>query len=231
MPSMLLIPGLVCDQHVWAATQRTIAGATVADVTTQSTISHMAQDLLDRHAGGLVVAGHSLGGRVAMEMANIAPGRITGMALLNTGMHPLRDGEMAARQVMIDLAHREGMAALAACWLPGMMAEGMPTDPSVMAGLTDMVSRQSADVHERQMRALMKRPDASATLSSYRGSLLLMVGRQDHWSPIAQHRDIARLCPQARLEIIDNAGHFAPVEQPEVVARLLADWAAPLLKG
>jgi pimeloyl-ACP methyl ester carboxylesterase len=33
-----------------------------------------------------------------------------------------------------------------------------------------------------------------------------------------------RLIPQARLEIIDNAGHFAPVEQPDAVADLLVDF-------
>jgi hypothetical protein len=61
-------------------------------------------------------------------------------------------------------------------------------------------------------------------MPEWRGPLLLMTGRQDVWSPIAAHEDIARLCPQAQLEIIDGAGHFAPVEQPAKVAGLLAEW-------
>ena len=51
-----------------------------------------------------------------------------------------------------------------------------------------------------------------------------MTGRQDIWSPIAQHEEIAALCPQARLEIIEEAGHFAPVEQPAQVAALISAW-------
>jgi hypothetical protein len=51
--------------------------------------------------------------------------------------------------------------------------------------------------------------------------LLLMAGRMTSGARSPSIEDIARLCPQARLEIIEDAGHFAPVEQPEPVARLL----------
>ncbi|WP_373418508.1 alpha/beta fold hydrolase [Roseinatronobacter sp. S2] len=230
MTRILLIPGLVCDAHVWDATQHALDDLpiSVADVTTQASIPDMAHDLLARHGGPLVVVGHSMGGRVAMEMARMAPERIRAMALLNTGMHPRKDGEQAKRQSMIDLAYAQGMDGLAQAWLPGMMAEGLTPDPAVMNGLTRMVCRMTPEIHERQMRALMDRPDASATIGAYTAPLLLMVGRQDQWSPIAQHEAIAQLCPQARLEIIEDAGHFAPVEQPAAVAGLLAGWVRSL---
>lgn len=227
MPVVLFIPGLVSDGFVYATARAAIAGA-VADISTRESIPDMARDLLARHSGRLIVVGHSLGGRVAMEMARMAPGRIAGLALLNTGMHPRRDGEEAKRQVLIDLAYRDGMAALAAQWLPGMMSAASPPDAGLMAQLTAMVCRMTPEIHERQMRALLSRPDAAATLT-FKGPMLLVTGRHDVWSPIAQHEDIARLCPQARLEIIEDAGHFAPVEQPAAVAKLLADWVTEVM--
>lgn len=230
MTTCLLVPGLVCDGHVWQGVCEVMPRAVVADVTQAETIPAMAADLLARHPGRLVVVGHSMGGRVAMEMAAQAPGRIAGLALLNTGMAPRAPGEEVKRQAMIDLAQTRGMAALAEAWLPGMMAAGITPDPAVMAGLTAMVCRMTPDIHARQMRALLARPDARQTLGAYAGPMLLMTGRQDIWSPIAQHQDIAALCPQAELEIIENAGHFAPVEQPRAVARRLAAWAQPLLE-
>lgn len=230
MTRILLIPGLICDAHVWDATQHALdeLPVSVADVTTQASIPDMARDLLARHDGPLVVAGHSMGGRVAMEMAHIAPERIRAMALLNTGMHPRKDGEGVKRQAMIDMAYAQGMDGLARAWLPGMMAEGLTPDAAVMDGLSRMVCRMTPEIHERQMRALLNRPDASATLSAYTGPLLLIVGRQDQWSPVAQHEAIAQLCPQARLEIVEDAGHFAPVEQPAIVVGLLAGWVRSL---
>lgn len=226
MPTVLLIPGLVSDAYVWTGVTARLPSL-VADVTSQTSIPQMASDLLANHAGRLILIGHSMGGRVAMEMARMAPGRIAGMALLNTGMHPKREGEEAKRQAMIDLAYGQGMAALAAQWLPGMMNAAPNAD--LVAGLAEMVCRMTPEIHERQLRALLSRPDASASLT-YRGPILLITGRQDIWSPIAQHQDIARLCPQARLEIIEDAGHFAPVEQSETVAKLVADWAGQVVR-
>ncbi len=225
MPTLLLIPGLVSDAFVWHGVTARIP-AVVADVSIQATITAMAQDLLARHPGRLILAGHSMGGRVAMEMARLAPSRLAGMALLNTGMRPRREGEEAKRQEKIDLAHKSGMVALAESWLPGMMAAGRTPDPALMADLTAMVCRFTPDIHERQLRALLSRPDAALTLSAWTGPLLLLTGAQDVWSPVAQHQDIAALCPQARLEVIDAAGHFAPVEQPDRVGEIVARWAA-----
>lgn len=226
MATVLFIPGLVCDGFVWQAAIDKLGDLphAVADISVQNSIPDMARDLLSQHAGRLILVGHSLGGRVAMEMARMAHGRISGLALLNTGLHTAREGEEAKRQAMIDMGYAQGMAAVAAAWLPGMMNAQTPPNPALMAQLTDMVIRMGPDVHARQLRALMTRPDAGASLA-YTGPMLLITGRQDTWSPIAQHKDIRALCPQARLEIIENAGHFAPVEQAETVATLLAGWA------
>jgi len=94
----------------------------------------------------------------------------------------------------------------------------------VLAGLTAMVCRMTPEIHERQMRALLTRPDAAATVGAYTGPLALIAARQDGWSPVSQHEEIARLCPQARLTVIEDAGHFAPVEQPAAVADALLAW-------
>lgn len=231
MTRILLIPGLVCDAHVWRGVCEGLEGReiAIADITSQPSIPAMAADLLAQHAGDLVVIGHSMGGRVAMEMARCAPSRLRGLALLNTGMSPATPAELPKREGMINFAHSKGMAALADAWLPGMMADGIPPDPQVMAGLRAMVQRMTPQIHERQIRALIDRPDARLSMPAYKGPLLLMTGRQDIWSPIAQHEQIAELRPQARLEIIEDAGHFAPVEQPVRVARLLAAWVAEIL--
>lgn len=231
MTRILLIPGLVCDDHVWAACVAALHpfDVAVADVTHQPSITAMAKTLLAQHPGPLLLAGHSMGGRVAMEMARIAPDRIKAMALFNTGMSPRNDAELPKREAMIALAHDEGMDALAEKWLPGMMAAGIDPDPLVLVGLREMVRRMTPDIHERQIRALIDRPDARQSMPDYKAPLLLMTGRQDIWTPIAPHEEIAALCPQARLEIVEDAGHFAPVEQPATVAQLLAGFVQDVM--
>ena len=235
MAPVLLIPGLVSDGHVWKAARAALAArglaSAVADLTDADTIPAMADALLARHPGRRIVAGHSLGGRVAMAMVARAPDRLAGLALLNTGMHPMRPGEAEGREAAIALSRDHGMDALADAWLPGMMAQGRDPDPAVMAGLRAMVGRADPALHARQVRALMARPDAARTMGAWTGPLLLMTGRLDAFSPVADHEAIARLCPQAELHVVEDAGHFAPVERPAAVADRLAAWAVRVAAG
>jgi len=225
MATIVLIPGLLCDETVWKPLLTKLRGAvSVADLSSQDSLTQMAEDLLRDHPGELIVAGHSMGARVAMEMARLAPERITRLALLDTGIHPLKAGEKAKRDEIVEFAHANGMKALAERWLPGMVHAPNRENQTLMQSLTDMVLAKDPDLHQRQITALVNRVDASAYLASISCPVLLMVGEQDQWSPIAQHEDMLRLLPNARLEIIADAGHFAPVEQPEKVARILAEF-------
>lgn len=221
--TMLLIPGLLCDGFVWEPVLSRIE-AVVADLSTQDSIGQMAQDCLDAHPGPLRIAGHSMGARVAMEIAHRAPDRVERLALLDTGIHPLKEGEPAKRDEIVQFAYENGMEALAARWLPPMVYEPNQQNEALMRGLTEMVLRMDPDLHARQIKALVNRPDAASYIADIACPTLLVVGRQDQWSPVAQHEKMLSLLPDARLEVIDNAGHFAPIEQPGKVAGLVADF-------
>ena len=223
--NILLIPGLLCDGYVWEPLLERLAHpGMVADLTTQDSITQMASDCLALSAGSLVVAGHSMGARVAMEMARTAPHRIGKLALLDTGIHPLREGEAEKRAEVVRLAHERGMEALADHWLPGMVWYENRRNATLMSQLKQMVLRRNPEQHERQIKALVGRPDASTYIAKINCRTLLVVGRYDSWSPVTQHKEMLALLPDARLEIIEAAGHFTPVEQPSTVAHLLADF-------
>ena len=223
MSQTLIISGLLCDATVWRPLLECIDGK-VADFSTQDNLTTMARDCLRKHSGHLKIAGHSMGARVAMEMARLAPERVEKLALLDTGIHPLRDGEPAKRAEIVHFAHENGMAALANRWLPDMVYAPNQSNKALMTKLKNMVLRATPDLHARQIKALVDRPDASAYLAQIECPVLLIVGQEDQWSPVSQHEDMLKLLPNARLEIIADAGHFAPIEQPESVARLLADF-------
>ena len=102
-----------------------------------------------------MVLGHSMGARVALEMIRAAPHRITWLGLLDTGVHPVREGEQADRQALVDLAFEHGMGALADRWLPPMVHEARRQDPLLMEPLKAMVMRATPEQHRRQIRALL----------------------------------------------------------------------------
>ena len=227
-PRLLFIPGLLCDGTVWEAAIERLEdrfAIHVADLSTQNSISRMAADQLAGLEGPLLVAGHSMGARVALELYRQAPERVSRLALLDTGVHPLADGELTRRQAIIRLAHEQGMAALAERWLPPMVYEPYHQDATLMGRLRAMVLRMNPDLHERQITALVGRPDARPLLAQIHCPTLVLVGRHDAWSPLAQHEGMHQQIKGSRLVVIEHAGHFSPLEQPQAVADALETWA------
>ena len=88
-----------------------------------------------------------------------------------------------------------------------------------------MFPKISGTPRQRQIHALETRPDASATIHNIQCPTLFVVGRQDQWSPVSRHEDMLGLLPDARLEIVEDAGHFSLVEQSDAVASLIANCA------
>jgi pimeloyl-ACP methyl ester carboxylesterase len=224
---VLLLPGLLCDVSVWTAQVKALArhaDVAVADFSEHDSITAMARSALALRRGELVVIGHSMGARVALEMVRLAPERIARLALLDTGVHPRRAGEEVNRQALVDLAFDKGMEALADRWLPPMVHQGRAHDPALMEPLKAMVKRATPELHHRQIQALLNRPDARPLLSTIACRTLVMVGRQDRWSPLAQHEEIAAAIPHAELVVIEDSGHMTPVERPDEVTRALLGW-------
>jgi pimeloyl-ACP methyl ester carboxylesterase len=52
----------------------------------------------------------------------------------------------------------------------------------------------------------------------------VLCGREDGWSPLSRHEQMARLIPGARLVAVADAGHMVTMERPAEVTRALADW-------
>jgi len=230
-PTMLAVPGLLCDEFVWqfqAAALADIADITVADVSEHDDLGEMARAALTTVDGPVDVVGHSMGGRVAFEIWRLAPERVRSLVVLDTGTHPAGPDEPASRGRLTDMSTRQGMGALADAWLPPMVHPDRRTDAAFMEPLRAMVGRATPVQHARQTHALLTRPDATRLLGSITVPTLVIVGRQDEWSPIAQHERLAAAIPGARLEIVEHSGHMVTVEQPAAIATLLRDWLIDL---
>jgi len=228
---LLLLSGLLCDETIWADIPerlRDSADAHVISFRGFSSIPAMAEHVLATAPERFALAGHSMGGRVALEVVRVAPSRVSGLALLNSGVHTVRDGEPQSRGRLLRLAYEHGMSALATEWLPPMMGGGAARAVELMPRLMAMVERSTPDSYAGQINALLNRPDALPVLPTIAVPTLLLSGSEDTWSPISQHETMRRRIPHATLFEIHGAGHMAPIERPEAVAVALREWLAKI---
>jgi pimeloyl-ACP methyl ester carboxylesterase len=217
--TVFLLPGLLCDETIWAHQRAALGDVIVPDFRHVNSISAMAKVVIDAAPQRFSVAGHSMGGRVALEVFRMAPHRVERLALLDTGVHPRAADEESKRWALVDLARSQGMAALAARWLPPMLH---PDLSALLKPLTEMVMRSTPETFANQQRALLDRPDARAVLPLIKCPTLVLCGRQDIWSPVSQHEEIAASIPHAKLVVVEECGHMSPVEQPAMVTKWLS---------
>jgi pimeloyl-ACP methyl ester carboxylesterase len=232
--SIVLVPGLMCDVSVW---QHQIATLTpryavqVAEHGLADSLGAMAERILDQAPPRFALAGHSMGGRVALEVVARAPLRVSRLALLDTGYEALAAGaagerERAGRYRLLDIARRDGMRIMAEDWARGMVHPARLTDNALMEAIYEMIVRAGLAQFEAQIKALLARPDRTELLKSMRQPTLVLCGREDAWSPLARHEEMARLIAGSRLASIPDSGHMSTMERPEAVTCALLAWLA-----
>lgn len=226
MPAQLmLLPGLICDPRMFAAQRRrfrdllTIDGFGAID-----SIVKMARSALSVAPERISLLGHSMGGRVALEMYRFAPSRIERLALVSTGVHQVQPGEAEKRRALVDLGRVEGASALVDRWLPPMVAPARVDDAALIAPLRAMCIDAGVDAFAAQVDALLGRPEVETMLPAIDCPTLVAVGGADAWSPPAQHAAFAATIPHALLTVIDGAGHMLPAEAPDCFNQAVADW-------
>jgi len=234
MPTpLLLIPGLMCDHSVWSPLLALLPKdlpTHTADHSDSNSLTDMAQRLLNKAPPLFDMAGHSMGGRVALEVFRLAPERVRRIALMNTGYLPLAAGEAgekerAGRMQLLAIAHTQGVRTMAAQWVQHMVAPARLHDDVLINAIIDMFERKSATVFERQQHALLNRPDASDVLKRIHVPCLVMTGEHDGWANVAQHQAMADELPlKTEVTVIANAGHMLSMEEPVAVAQALLNW-------
>jgi pimeloyl-ACP methyl ester carboxylesterase len=227
--TLLLLSGLICDATIWEEIAPRLSG--IADPRIYSfpdfdSIAAMAEHVLATAPPHFALAGHSMGGRVALEILRLAPARVLRLALLNTGARAAEDSEARTRRRLVQIAREQGMTALAAQWLPPMMGASRARIDAVTPRLVRMAERATPESFAAQVAALLDRPDQLALLPTIRVPTLLLSGAEDNWSPLAQHAEMHERIPRSTLVAISDAGHMAPVEQPAAVADALEKWLA-----
>jgi pimeloyl-ACP methyl ester carboxylesterase len=207
---------------------------------THTTVDHgdadslvgMAERILQNAPAVFDMAGHSMGGRVALEVMRIAPHRVRRLALLGTGYRAKESGaagaeEMRKRQVLLDIARTQGVRAMAMEWVKPMVAPSRLPDTDFVEQIVAMMARKSDDIFKRQIKALLERPDASDVLSRLQIPTLVMAGAFDGWATPAQHQDIANHIPaKPEVAVIGPSGHMMMMEEPQLVAQHFNQWLA-----
>lgn len=226
-PTLILLPGHLCPTSLWQSACDDLADLAECHslpLDDAASITDMAASVLARAPRRFALAGLSMGGYVALQILRMAPERVSHLALVDTSARADAPGRVETRLADLRRSEHEGLPALArelpARWLHPAHA----ADPRLSQFVIEGTLAVGLDAQRRQQLALMTRVDSRPGLGAITCPTLVACGAQDLATPVEVHQEMAALIPGARLVVIEQCGHLAPIEQPAALNRALRDW-------
>jgi len=226
LPQLILLPGLLNDAELWRdqiSGLADIARPVVADLSQGETLQQMARSVLDIAEPTFALAGFSMGGYVAQEIARIAPERIERLALLDTSIRADSPERAARRRALTEAARRPGaFLGISHAILKSYIDPSRLGDADLTGRIVAMTQRLGREVFLRQNS--LDRTDGEAALRALQVPLLILGGETDQITPLAGLREMAAALPGSHLVVIPGAGHMTPMEAPGPVNGALRHW-------
>ena len=231
MIPLLYLPGLLENgrgfQHQIEGL-RAIAACTVADLAGHDSIPALAAAALQQAPPGrFALAGHSMGGYVALEVMRQAPGRVRALALLNTQARPDTPESTENRRRLMKLAETD-LRAVVDSLLAKLVHPQNRDDPAIVDVIVEMALAVGKEGFLRQQRAIIGRIDSRPHLADIAVPTLVVAGLQDAIMPVELLEELARGIPGSELVVLEDCGHCATLEQPHESTAHLKTWLTHL---
>jgi pimeloyl-ACP methyl ester carboxylesterase len=226
---LLLVPGLASSARIYAPVIPALwrfGPVMVANHIRDDSMAAIARRVLSEAPPRFALAGHSMGGYIALEIMRQAPERVLRLALINTQARPDTPEATQRRRVLMERAKRGELRAAREEMFPELVHPSRRDDSDIRR----LVHVQGDDVgvegYLRQQAAIIARVDSRPTLSAIKCPTLVMTGDADNTIPNAFSKEMAESIAGARLVILERCGHLPQPEQPEATVRVLSEWLA-----
>ncbi|MDX6770234.1 MAG: alpha/beta fold hydrolase [Elusimicrobiota bacterium] len=174
-------------------------------------IEHAAADVLESVPEKCVFVGLSMGGYVALKIAETAPERVRALVLCDTRAEADANENKLKRAAAIDFVRKNGVDAFL-----GPFLKDAVHDAAALGFLRGVAAKSSPEAVMAALAALAARPDALPGLSRVVAPTAFLVGSQDKITPLPLSETMRARIPGAELHLVPDAGHFSNAENPAV---------------
>lgn len=230
-PAVVLIHGYPFNRSMWREQVEVLKenhhvialdlrGHGDTEVKPSATMEEMAADvaaLLDHEkVSRATVAGLSMGGYIALAFSRMFPLRLRALVLADTRAQADTDEARQNRSVQAEKALSEGMEGIADGMLPKLLApQTVAERPEVVKRVREMMVQTKPQGAAAALAGMAARQDQRTWLSRIISPTLILVGKEDAITPVADSELMHREIGGSRLEIIEGAGHVSNLERPE----------------
>jgi len=165
-----------------------------------------------------VIGGLSMGGYVALALAERAPERLRGLILLNTrsgadSAEVAQNRERLAREV----EERGSAEPVVGGLIERLFASSTrESRPELIDQVAEVMRRALPSGVAGALRGMAARPDRTDVLRKFDRPVLVIAGAEDPIVPEGEARNMAESALKGQLVVVPQAGHLTPLEAPAV---------------
>ena len=225
--TLTFVPGTMCDRRVWAPVWRELNGQfAVGYIPIETRLTREGIVRLFEEAGSagepLHLVAFSMGGYLALEYALDNPDRVASLVTVCSSAFGLNDKEKAERARAVDYLASHDYRGIPASRLNQFVHPSHQSDPNV----ADVIRAMDRDLGKDVLIAQLRETSARVSLAPRLGKLtcpVLMIGcDSDPFLPPEELQRMGSLTPHAETELVKDAGHMLPLEQPAWLAARIA---------
>jgi len=169
-----------------------------------------------------VLVGLSMGGYISLAFSRQYGNRLRALVLADTRAQADGPEGRTGRFHLAQTTYTQGTEAVATTMLPKLLgATSLKRKPELVEYVRRTIQHTPVSGILVDLMAMAGRPDSVAHLPAISCPTLVVIGEEDHTTPLIDAQLMASHIPNARLAVIPAAGHLSNCEQPEVFNDLL----------
>ncbi len=163
-----------------------------------------------------IIAGHSMGGYIALAFAKALPERTTGLGLISSQAASDTPERRAGRYQTLEQVKAQGVSVVA-----DAMTQKLTPNPELHSKIDAIIRAQKPEGVMGALRALAERPDFTPDLPRFQLPVAIIHGLEDALIPVERAREVYRTLPEGYMVELNGVGHMPMMEAPRSTAEAL----------
>ena len=193
------------------------------NVLNSDSIAEMAQRFVSISPDKFTLIGFSMGGYIALELYSLIPKQIENLILINSAAKLLSKKGQSERERSLDLINNGKFD-----FLVKLIFKNSIYDKNKYTRLLPFIQNMALQVgienYKNQLNAILNKSDHSELLQCIECPTLLITSKQDNVMPVERSEHMAKQIKHSKLVYMDQCGHMAMLEKPEIINQILAYW-------
>ncbi len=223
---IVLISGALASPKLWHHQEyhfQEKARIHYVDVLSDYSIRKMAERFAKTAPNKFTLIAFSMGGYVALELFYLIPHKIEKLVLINSSARTVSEKGQKERERSLTLINKGKFD-----FLINLIFKNSIYDKNkhylLLPLLKNMAKEVGAEKYILQLNAILHKSDHSLLLPTIECPTLLVVSRQDKIMPNERSENMAKHIKYSKIIYLEECGHVAPLEQPDLLNKILSDW-------